>query len=252
MQALFIQQDAIAHLSEAFGIKYTLTEILKKIRLIRNAAIGHPTRQDRSPDKRIYYNYISRMTLSKGGFDLMQCYDQGETRFIDVNLYQAISDQLDEIKAAYETIAITLKEIDKMHKEKYKDKPLIDIFHSSIGYNFEKVAQGIHSPSQSNTRFALSMLGIIQKTYNEFERALNERKDINNYIQYGLNEYKHALSKLELYLKSDESNMSESDARIYLYYAQEQHKHFEQIAKEIDDDYKQADPAGTEKAVSME
>lgn len=237
LQALYIQQEAISHLSEAFEIKYQRSEKLKQIRLLRNAAIGHPTKQNRTPDRHTYHNYISRITLSKQGFTLMQSYDQGRTKFLDIELYPIINDQLDEIRSEYETIAKKLKEADKMHKEKYKANLLIDIFHSGMGYSFEKIAQGIYSPNSSNTQFGLSMLRSVKKTYLKFEAALKERGDIDSYKQYDLDEYKHALSKLEAYLDGGEHGMSKSDAHIYHFYIKEQHKHFEQIAKEIDADY---------------
>lgn len=238
LQALFIQQDAILHLFEAFKIKYRRSDALKQIRILRNAAIGHPTKQTHgTPDGQTHYNFISRITLSKNGFRLMQCYDQGKMKFLDVDLYKIIGVQLDEIKSGYESIASTLKEADKMHKEKYKDNLLINIFPPTIGYSFEKISQGIHSPDLSNTRLGLAMLKGVKDAYLKFEKALKDRRDHNSYTQYELDEYKHALARLEAYLEGGEHHLSESDARIYHFYMREQHKHFEQIAKEIDDTY---------------
>lgn len=237
LQALFIQQNAISHLSEAFGIKYQRSDKLKQIRLLRNAAIGHPTKQDRTPDGHTYYNYISRMTLSKQGFTLMQSYDQGKTKFLDIELYPIINDQLDEVRSAYETIANKLKEADKMHKEKFKGKLLADIFHSSMSYSFGKVAEGIHSPDRGKAAYGLSMLQFIQKTYSEFEAAFKERGDLDEYTKYDLDMYNHALSKLEAYLKGESVGLSEIDAKIYHFYIRENHNRFEQIAKEVDDSY---------------
>jgi len=57
LQALFIQQDALRHLSEAFEIEYQANPILKAIREKRNAAIGHPTKQNRGGE--CYYNHVS-------------------------------------------------------------------------------------------------------------------------------------------------------------------------------------------------
>lgn len=240
LQALFIQQDAISHLSEAFKIEYKHSSKLKKIRMLRNAAIGHPTKQDRgTPDGQTYYNYISRMTLSQKGFTLMRSYAQEKTEFVDIELFPIINDQLDEITSAYKIIANTLKEADKMHKEKFKDQLLVDIFHSSMGYTFQKIAQGIYSPDRGNREFGLSMLNIVKTTYQKFEHALTERGDMNSSIQYDLDEYKHALSCLEKYFTAKTTHMTEQDANIYHYYISEENKRFEQIAKEIDETYKE-------------
>lgn len=83
------------------------------------------------------------------------------------------------------------------------------------------------------------MLNMVQETYQKFEQALRERGDINEYIEYDLEEYKHALSKLETYLTDTAPDMIEHDARIYHSYISNENKHFEQIAKEIDESYKE-------------
>lgn len=237
LQALFIQQDAMRHLSEAFELEFELSEKLKIIRAIRNASIGHPTKNN--VKKSTYYNYISRITLSKYGFTLMRSFEQGRNEFIEVDLISILNDQLHEIEGNYKLLAEKLAEADRMHREKYRDKLLVDLFHSSMGYSFSKVAEGIYSPGGSNTSFGLSMLKSIKKTYQEFEEALSERNDLNEYTKYDLDEYNHAILKLEKYLSGDDSGLSESDARIYHFYIREQHSHFVQIATEIDEDYKE-------------
>ena len=235
LQALFIQQDAMRHLLEAFGVEFELTDRLKKIRSLRNASIGHPTKNKTKGTT--YFNYISRMSLAKNGFTLMQSFDQGKNQFIDIEIYSIIDDQLKDIESSYKLLSEKLAEADRKHREKYKDKLLSNIFHSSMSYTFSKVAEGVHSPHSSNINFALSMLGSIQKTYAEFEKSLFERGELNEYTKYDLDEYNHALNKLENYLNGNESELTDSDARIYNFYIREQHSHFEQIAKEIDDDY---------------
>jgi hypothetical protein len=237
LQSLFIQQDAMRHLSEAFGIQFELTDRLKEIRSLRNASIGHPTKNKNKGST--YYNYISRMSLSKKGFTLMRSYDQGNNEFVDIDIYSLVHDQLEDIEANYKLLDEKLKEEDRVHREKYKYKLLADIFHSSMSYTFSKVAEGVHSPHGSNVVFALSMLNSIRETYQKFEVALSERGDLNEYTKHDLDEYNHALKKLEKYLKGDDSDMSESDARIYHFYVREQHNHFEKIANEIDEDYQE-------------
>ena len=97
------------HLSQAFSIKYEHSATLKQIRLLRNDAIGHPTKQDRGTENNhTYYNYISRMTLSKNGFTLMRAYDQGKTDFEDILLFPIVKDQLEELRNAYQIIVNTL------------------------------------------------------------------------------------------------------------------------------------------------
>ena len=70
LQALFILQDAVSHLSEAFEISSQSSQVLLDIRNMRNASIGHPTKQDHKGQR--YYNYISRITMTKNGFELLR------------------------------------------------------------------------------------------------------------------------------------------------------------------------------------
>lgn len=235
LQTLFIQQDAMKHLSEAFKIEYTASIKLLEIRALRNAAIGHPTKNN--VQKVTYYNYISRMSMSKWRFSLLRSSEKKSHEFIDVNLISILKDQTHEIENSYNLLANKLIEVDKMHRKKYKETLIANIFHSTIGYFFEKVYEGIHSPSDQNRDFALNMLIAIEETYNKFEMALLERNELNNYIQYDLEEYKHAISVLKAYLSSNNEKMQEKDARIYCFYLNEQHKHFVEIAEEIDSEY---------------
>jgi hypothetical protein len=236
LQALFIQQDAMSHLSEAFEVEFQLTDKLREVRGIRNASIGHPTKN--KVKGKTYFNYISRTTLSKEGFTLLRSFDQGKDEFKDIDLIGIIEEQLTEIIASYKQVANKLSEADKMHKEKYKDKLLIDIFHSSLGYLFGKVSEGISSPRYGNRDFGLSMLKSIEGMYLEFEKELKERDELNDYLKYDLDEYKHAISRLESFFTEEDSNITESDARIYTFYIREQHQHFVSIANEVDEEYK--------------
>lgn len=234
LQALFIQQDAIRNLSLAFSIPLVQSEKLKKIRKIRNAAIGHPTKQN--VDGIEYCNYISRMTLKKWGFTLLSTTKNGGNSFIDVKLDLLIIDQLNEIQISYKNISSTLSEADKMHKEKFNKKLVSDIFGSGFSYQFQKVAEGIHTPD-SNRSFGLSMLKSIRETYKTFENELVARNELSDYTKYDLEEYKHAIEKLHEYLSETTERMSEADARIYCFYIREQHNRFVNIAKEIDSEY---------------
>lgn len=239
LQALFLQQDAVRHLSEAFDFAYTPSEGLKNIRNIRNAAIGHPTKHQIKTST--YYNYISRMSLAKTGFTLIRSSPEEDTRFLDVDVSTIIAEQLADIEKALNSLAGKLKEADRMHKEKFGGKLIADIFHSSTSYLYEKVAQGIHSPSDENRSFGLSMLGSIEKMYVEFESAMVARSELNDYTRFDLDEYKHAITVVREFLSENPHGLGERDARIYLFYLRQQHDHFVKIAQEVDYEYKNSE-----------
>ncbi|ELC7282405.1 hypothetical protein RJO76_003526 [Aeromonas veronii] len=236
LQALFIQQDAMSHLSEAFEVPYSLSDELKNIRAVRNASIGHPTKNQ--VKKTTCFNHISRISMSKGGFTLARFYDEGQSEFIDVDFKKTVETQLIGINNAYALISEKLRKIDEQHRAKFMEQPLADILHSTMGYMFEKVGQAIYSPSSSNVSFGLSMLESIEEAYNKFQSALKERNELPEHTQYDLDEYSHAIQRVKTYLTNSNANdFSEADARIYLFYLQKSHKSFECLAREIDDDY---------------
>lgn len=238
LQALFIQQDAMKHLSEAFGISFEQSEKLKKIRTIRNAAIGHPTKNNVKSIN--YYNYISRISLHKWGFTLLQSSGKNDSHFITVKLDDLMSEQIQEIASAHTALNEKLAEADKAHREKFEGNLVADVFQSSINYLFEKVAEGIHSPDDANRSFGLAMLELVGKTYDKFESSLAERGELNDYVKFDLVEYRHAIQMLRAYLSTGTPSMGETDARIYCFYIREQHAHFEKIAEEIDEEYRRA------------
>lgn len=235
LQALFLLQDAVRHLSEAFAITYQPSQILLDIRNMRNAAIGHPTKQDHKGQR--YYNYISRISMAKNGFDLLRHSRPGQYDVLRIDLTSATKDQLQGITDSFRQIVSKLEEADRMHREKYQDSPLENIFHSAMGYFFEKIGQGIHSHSYGDREFGHAHVRLVRKTYEEFKTALQDRNELNSYTEFDLDEYFHALRKLDGYLGGTDNTMEEADARIYLSYLRNEHDHFVQIAKEIDEDY---------------
>lgn len=235
LQALFIQQDALRHLSEAFEIEYQVNPVLKEIRENRNAAIGHPTKQNRGGE--CYYNHVSRISLSKSGFDLLRFSRSRPHEMVRVDIISAIELQLNCIADDYNRIIEKLSEIDRMHRDKFKNSPLQDIFHSAMGYNFEKIASGIYAHSLGDRDFGHSNLRMVTETYQRFESALKERNELTSYTEFDLKEYFHALDKLDQYFTGKSDWLEEADARIYHAYLLHQHDHFVQIAKEIDQEY---------------
>lgn len=238
LQALFLLQDAVRHLSEAFAIVYHPSQVLIDIRNMRNAAVGHPTKQNDKGQR--YYNYISRISMTKEGFDLLRHSRPGQYNVMRVELAAASRDQLQGIAESFRLIVSKLEEADRMHVEKFQDNGLVSIFHSAMGYFFEKIGQGISSPSHSygDREFGHTHVRLVRQTYEKFKASLQERNELNSYTEFDLDEYFHALRKLDGYLGGTEAALEEADARIYLSYLRNEHTRFVQIAKEIDEDYK--------------
>lgn len=236
LQALFLLQDAVRHLSEAFAITYHSSQVLLDIRNMRNAAIGHPTKQDHKGQR--YYNFISRISMTKNGFDLLRHSRPGQYDVMRVDLTVATKDQLHGIIESFQQIVAKLEEADRMHRERFQENPLENIFHSAMGYFFEKIGQGIYSHSYGDREFGHTQVRSVRETYEKFKTALQERNELDSYTEFDLDEYFHALRKLDGYLGGTDNTLEEADARIYLSYLRNEHDHFVQIAKEIDESYR--------------
>lgn len=235
LQALFIQQDALRHLSEALGIEFRISSELTNIRNTRNASIGHPTKQDHKGVR--YYNYISRISMSKGGFDLLRHPENRPYELVRANILAAITEQLAAVVDGYSKINGRLKEMDEVHKQQFRQQPLSEIFPSSMGYHFEKIGQGIYAYSKGDREFGHTNLKMLREVYESFKAGLEARNELSEYVAYDLNEYLHAISRLDEYLSGNVPQMQEADARIYYGYLYSRHPSFLGLAKEIDEEY---------------
>lgn len=247
LQALFLQQDALAHLAEALDVDYEPSPTLTKIRRTRNAATGHPTKQSvaEGKEKVRYHNFVSRISMHKGGFDLMRVSEKQSHVIEQVNLAMAIKEQLAAVTEGYGLIVKKLEELERMHKEQFQGKLLVDCFPDAMTYFLSKVGEGIYT---GETEYGLVNLKIVRETYQRFRHALEERKELHDYLDFDLQEYFHAIDRLDEYLLGKAPQMMEHDARIYLTYMRTQHEHFEQIAQEIDAEYAKQNTPINEKA----
>ncbi len=235
LQSLFLQQDALRHLSEAFNIELSPSAILMEIRGVRNASIGHPTKQNQKGER--FHNYISRMSMSKNGFDLLRYSENRRFDVINVDIAGMVRKQLAEVTSGYTVIANKLSEADEMHKKKFTASPLRDTFPSAMDYFFEKIGQGIQANSSGDREFGQSNLRMLKETYEKFKVSLVDRNELDVYTKFDLDQYFHAIERLESYLAGANKSMEELDARIYWTYLSNEHSHFVKLADEIDEQY---------------
>lgn len=206
-----------------------------EIRSIRNASIGHPTKQNQKGER--FYNYISRMSMSKHGFDLLRHSEHRNFDMVKVDIPAMVRKQLTEVISGYTVIADKLAEADRMHKKRFKDSLLRDVFPSAMGYFFEKIGQGIRAHSPGDREFGRSNLRMLKETYEKFQSAIEERNELSEYTKFDLDQYFHAIERLEGYFAGSDESMEEPDARIYWSYLRNEHAGFAQIAEEIDEQY---------------
>lgn len=237
LQVLFVQQDAVTHLAEALQVKYTPDPLLDRIRDIRNNSIGHPTKRGGGKGKA--FNYISRHSLSRFGFELMTTYPDKEREFIDIDIPQLITSQRVILAKTLAEVIEILTEKEMKHRRKYRHNKLVDAFPKTLGYGYEKIHEAIEGrfPAELGESFVQHILDTIE----HFKNMLNERGALGAYddsIAYYSQLLEYPLNKLHIHFNSPiESKLNDKDAYIFLFFIRKHMGILTQLAEEIDDDY---------------
>jgi len=234
LQSLFVQQDAVKHLSEALNIECEKNPLLTEIREARNYSIGHPTKADYGKA----FNFISRISLGQHGFTLLTSYATGDTKFSDINVPHLIESQRDVLKKTLIDVIAKLKEEELEHNEQFKEKKLADVFPKTLGYFFEKINEAIlgSKPKEMGTVH----IKLINDAIEDFKKSLEERGILEAYdsIKYLLDLIKYPLSELSTYFENPEgSKLNSDDAYIFTHFIKAHIDELIEIAKEIDEEY---------------
>src|SRR3989338_1176910 len=92
LNMLYTQSDAIHSLYSSIGIKYQHNDDIQRIRDLRSLSVGHPT--NTFSENRKCTSIISRATMKNESFAFLVYFENGETKLIECNLVELISEQL--------------------------------------------------------------------------------------------------------------------------------------------------------------
>lgn len=235
LQALFIQQDAVGHLSEALGLPYAVDPQIKQIREIRNDSSGHPTK--RGNDKA--FNRISRISMRGRSYTLATSYPDADTKFSTVEVPKLIESQRAILHKTLSDVLEKLKEEEMEHREAFRGTKLADLFSKSVGYDCEKIGEAIDGglPADFGASLVRSMLDSIKAFKDELERRgmLEAYGDaVGEYSR----QLEYPLTELRGYFENPaESRLNASDAAIFLSYVLKHMGEFIQMAEGIDEEY---------------
>ena len=235
-----INQELIANekvLNNMMSDMIKTNEELKNVREIRNDSIGHPTKRDGGKS----YHFISRITISKDGFQLMSWNKNKNIVFKDIVIVDLLNAQSRNITVILKDVIKKLKDEDKKHKEKFCMDKLKDVF-SQVHYDIQKVHEGLSKPKYIPiSKISLQM---INECLTKFENKLNERgisldtydsiKDIYVLLKYPLFELSRFFLKTK---KNIKMNIDKETAFIFWYFVREHIEKLEELAKEIDEEY---------------
>jgi hypothetical protein len=237
LQALFVQQDAVENLCQALAIDYVRGSLLTDIREIRNDSTGHPTK--RGSGKGRAYNIISRSSLTKTGFHLMTTYpDSRSPLFRQVSIESLIEGQRDILQRVLTEVLGKLKKEEADHRAKYRDQRLQDVFPSTLGYYFEKIAEATHGSKPAE--FGTIHVRLIAETIEAFKERMKQRGILGAYdsVIYLIELIEYPIQELtDYFVDTTSSHISAKGAYIFAFFIERHIEELKGIAKEIDETY---------------
>lgn len=244
LQALFLQQDAVINLCESLKIHETIDNYpkLKVIREIRNDSIGHPTKRNGRKGQPNSYNFISRFSLTYGGFELYSNYSNGQSETKNVLIPKLIADQRKYISEILNSVINKLNEEKMNHKKEFRMEKLVSIFPSTLDYHFEKVFETLIASKPAS--IGEMNLQLIEKTLNAFREILKKRGiELETYesINYVFQLIDYPLNELSIFFHNSksgiETNINEKTAFIFAFFVEKKISELRQMAQEIDEEY---------------
>ena len=240
LQALFLQQDAVKHLSEATDIPFDLSGYsgLKDIRDLRNDIIGHPTKRGGSKPS---YHGIIRLSMRTDSFQILSIDALGTTKRREINLSEVVRNQQDLIGGALDAIIKALEQDVNKHKQKFKGSSLEAIFTADMDYYLEKMREGTRD--STSLPVAQASFEAVHNMLNSFKVALQDRElDIDTYpgVYDVWEELQYPLGVLGRYfnLETEKGFIPENQtANIFVWYVGQKMDDLREMAREIDIDY---------------
>jgi len=240
LQAMFVQQDAVDNLCESLGVEDRIRDYpeLREIREVRNVSVGHPTKRDRP--KPVSYHHISRRTLDESGFTLLSFSEDGRSHFRHTRTAKLMTEQRRFISEILSRVVDKLERQERTHKEEFRMEKLTGIFPSTLGYQIEKVFEGIFR--EDLAEFAVANLEMVTETLQDFRKAVGRRDmDLYESLQDEYDLIEHAASHLagyfEALMNNDEPETDKSTVRIFARFLRDKADEWRKCAQSIDKEY---------------
>jgi hypothetical protein len=237
LQAFFLQQDAINHLSEALfdraiNWKADYPDIYL-VRELRNDSIGHPTKRGKDES----FHFIARYSLSKGHFRLMSHYSKtNDTKFNDIDINELRAKQENSVIKILDNVIELMEKEYSDHKRKFANAKLTDLIPRTMSYSIGKVYEGIYNDYP-----------LAEMNFSEIKRTINAVKDeiIKRYGKVsalqGVNDVirriDYILLKVDNWIQNKQL-LNNDDAEVFLDSFSDRFNELKGMLKEIDEDVK--------------
>jgi hypothetical protein len=237
LQLLQTQQDAVAHICKALGIKAQSSPKIPHIREIRSSSVAHPAAQ--KEDKITKSSFIVRSSLNQHSFTLMTVYSDGTPYSQQqVSIPDLVADQRKALYSVFEEVIAKMDEAETKHRSEHRDEKLQEVFPAMLSYYFSKIFEAIHS----STYFPMGEMHVdlVIECLTTLKSLLEKRGEWGIYdsVNYEFELLEYPLAELKSFFADrTASKLNAKDAYIFCAFAREQLKTLKQIATEIDDEY---------------
>jgi hypothetical protein len=229
LQVLYVQQDAAMALASCLKLTLEWPEELEGIRETRNDSIGHPTGRG---------TFISRISLSAEGFQLLVPVKKGKREFRSVSLRAVVEQQTAVMGKHLERAVEQLVADERAHRKQFRNRPLRSAVPGNVGYALEKIGAGLHDASEQP--MALGGVDVIRVVVTKFRQMIDDRGLTEAYkdsVGEALADIEHAVDRIDSRLKGADLGWSHRDAEVYWFFLVGKIDYLKRLAAEIDQDY---------------
>ena len=183
------------------------------------------------------FNFISRMSISKSGFQLMAIEpNHGLPVFRPVSLKSLLDTQHIQLEKALRALHQELQKEEMEHKEQFKNEKLEKLFVPGLPYYFEKVYESIRS--KQSWEYGAMHVSLIRKNVEQFLTALANRQIALEDSKYLRDKIVYASDQLiEYFTCRGEGRLNTKDAEIFTSFLQSEISKLKEWAREIDAEY---------------
>ncbi|HXJ44045.1 MAG TPA: hypothetical protein VNH18_32460 [Bryobacteraceae bacterium] len=252
LQAMYMQEDALEGLVRVLtgDDKYKIEQEPEaaRIRQVRHDAVGHPTKQgginikrNGEPNEQVSHAIV-RHSMETARFEVIRSSNLSGPRIDKIDMLQLIDANRELATRVLSRVKTRLEELEMAHREEFKSEKLRAIFHSSMGYSFQKIFGAIDSPDAGNTVLGPICLKEVITYFNNFKEALQRRGclPVGNHLDMYLDEAEYALNELVGYFSNNGFLAHQPRAaEVFTFYAKHKMEELEAIAGQIDDEYEE-------------
>jgi hypothetical protein len=233
LQVLYVQQDASMTIANCLKLVLEWPIELEAIRETRNESIGHPTGRG---------TFISRISLSAEGFELLVPVRKGKREFRAVSLRAVVEQQTDVMGKHLERAVEELVADELAHRKQFRDQPLRNVVPHTLGYALEKIGAGLRDAAEQPMAFG--GIAVIRNAVTEFRRLIDRRglaDAFKDSVGGTLDEIDHAVDRVDSHFKGADLGWNERDADVYWFFLAGKISELQHLASEIDQDYESDD-----------